>query len=166
MPPTDHGSWPCEPHRETTRHTLHACVPYRSPQSAPMHPWKTGGGGAGGWVFAFACACACPYVRACVRLCVRVCARMYGVCMSCTRACFPQITTMQENAGALLLLSIEQVKPWVRIVHRGKRSALSTYPHPLSPQHQVLFVYTLYTICTRMTDNSRPTPAPLKNRLL
>ena len=45
MTPTQHGSWSCEPHRETTRHISHARVRYRSPQTVPMHPRKTGGGG-------------------------------------------------------------------------------------------------------------------------
>ena len=35
--------------RETSRHTLHACLPYCSPHPRPMHPWEgTGGGGAVG----------------------------------------------------------------------------------------------------------------------
>ena len=34
--------------RETSRHTLHARVPYRSPHPRPMHPWEGRGGGGRG----------------------------------------------------------------------------------------------------------------------
>ena len=45
--PTHHSSWPCKPQRETTRHTLHARVPYRSPQTIPMRPCERRWGGGG-----------------------------------------------------------------------------------------------------------------------
>ena len=40
VPATHHCSCPVNPHSSATRHVLNARVPYRSPQTSPMHPWR------------------------------------------------------------------------------------------------------------------------------
>ena len=66
------------PIRTTTRHTLHARVPCRSPHPSPMHPWRLRGGG-GGRTRKMAPKKRKTFTPGCVCVCVCVCVYVSGL---------------------------------------------------------------------------------------